>query len=254
MILLFVAAVVLLANLRAIVRTAVEKGGTLVLGVPAKLQGASVSIFEGTMGLDGLTVGSPQGFDAPEMFQMRRIHASVDLWSLLRDEIVIYKLEVEGPEVTLEIEDGRTNWGTLMSRLKKEAPEAEGPETKLLIRRIVVQRGSVRLQGLPVVNGVTIPLPNVEIEELRTADGKGVTARKVATAVVEGFYRAIGQAVEQARMGKLEDLGDEMASVLEKAGTALDKGALTDKAAEAGEGVKKLLKDVLSPDEEQEEQ
>ena len=60
--------------------------------------------------------------------------------------------------------------------------------------------------------------------------------------------------MEQARMGKLEDLGEEVASVLEKAGTALDKGALTDKAAEASEGVKKLLKDVLSPDEEQEEQ
>ena len=61
-VLLVVALVFIAHNMGRIVKVGVERGGSLVLGVSTSLDSASVSLLGGTAGLDGLTLGSPEGF------------------------------------------------------------------------------------------------------------------------------------------------------------------------------------------------
>ena len=70
LVLVVIAVILLVLNLGKVVKIGVEKGGSLVLDVPVTLDDASVSILKGSAGLDGLKLGSPEGFKAPEMFAL----------------------------------------------------------------------------------------------------------------------------------------------------------------------------------------
>ena len=97
--------VVVIINLDRIVKVGVEKGGSLILGVPVRVDNVSVSLTGGSIGLDGLTLGSPEGFSAKEMFKLGHAHVDVDLWSLRTEEMVVHEVVVDGAEITFEVYD-----------------------------------------------------------------------------------------------------------------------------------------------------
>jgi len=191
------AVIVILLNLNRLVKAGVEKGGSAVLGVPVSLERASVSLLKQSIDLRGLNIGSPEGFSAPQMFQLSRLHASAELSSLRSKEIVIREVVLEGVEVTLERAKGKTNWGVLQERLKKQpAPEQEKEQKRIRIDRIVFTNGRIKVVGIPLVGKTSIPLPGLEIKDLRSAEGKGAMAQQVLAAVVESLYKAVLSAVE----------------------------------------------------------
>ena len=206
------------ANLDKIVRGGVEKGGSLVLGVPTTLEGASVSLLKGRAALNGLALGSPKGFRAPEMLRVGHARVDMDLWSLRRRELVVNDVLIDGPEITLEFAGGKTNWGVLLQRLKGEpSAEERASETKMRVDRIVIVNGRVRVEGIPFAESMGVPLPRVEIKDLRTADGGALTAGKVLAGVVESLYGAIGSAVKGRVPGDLESLRGRVTELRDKA-------------------------------------
>jgi len=232
-----VGAIILVLNLNKVVKSGVEKGGRLVLKVPTSLEGASVRLAGGTVGLDGLTVGSPSGFSADQMLRLAHTHATVDLWSLRSDEIIVKEVVVDGLEITYERADGKSNWSVLMERLQGEPTEDEKKELPARIRldRLEFKNGTIRVVGLPVLEEVSIPLPTIELTDLRTADGKGKTARQVLSQVSAALYRSVVGAMEGSlpaeelrkvrgeaqRMlkdagGLIEDAGSDVKGVIEE--------------------------------------
>jgi len=255
-VILVVGVVLLAANLGKVVKLGVERGGSMVLGVPTSLDDASVSILGGSVGLEGLTIGSPEGFESPEMFQLGHAHATVDLWSLRSDEIVVHEVVVDEPVITLELSGGKTNWGVLMGRLKKEPKEAEeeGAEAeeaegkKIRIDRLVFSNGKIRIAGIPLAETATVPLPSLEIKDIGTADGSGVTAAKAGTQIVEGLYTSILDAVGGVIPSEeLEKLRAEALSVAGAAAGAIGEageaaaGAIKGGVQEAGKSLGGLL-------------
>jgi hypothetical protein len=232
----------------------VEKGGTLVLGVPTELDGASVSILAGSFGLDGLTLASPEGFEAPEMFRLGHGHAKADLASLMSDEIVIREVVIDGPEITFELSEGKTNWGVLMERLKSEPTEEEKEAGKRIrIDRIVFSNGKVKLAGIPLAGTVGVPLPDLEIRNLGAADGTGVTVRTALTDIVASLNTSVVSVVKGALPAEqLAELGDELESVLTGAGELAGEAeaAAEDVVKDAAEKAKGILGGILGDDED----
>ncbi|MHC4480821.1 MAG: DUF748 domain-containing protein [Planctomycetota bacterium] len=239
LVLVLVVGLLVVGNLDGLVETGVEKGGTLVLGVPTELEAASVSLLGGEVGLDGLTLGSPEGFDAPQMFELAHAHTTVDVGSLTSDEIVVHEVVVDGAEVTLELAGGKTNWGVLMGRLKSEAPPEKEEEKaaagrKIRIDRVAFTGGKIKLAAIPVAGSVSVPLPDVEVKDLRTAEGKGVTVKKALADVIQSLYTSILVAVKDVVPAEqLAELSRELESLVGEAGAKLREAG-----AAAGEAVK----------------
>jgi len=193
-----IAAVVVTLNLDKVVKVGVEQGGRAALGVRTELDGASVSLLGGKVGLNGLALSSPQGFSEPVMFALGHGSAAADVWSLLRREIVVHQVLVDGAEITLELGKGGTNWGALLRHLKDEPKPAREEEKRgktVRIGRIVFRNGSIKIAGLPMVSG-TLTLPDFEINDLRTDEGAGVTVRKLLPQVIVPLYAAILKGVK----------------------------------------------------------
>jgi len=218
-VLLGVGVYVLVSNLDAIIKMGVQKGGTAVLQVPTVLDGVTVSIKDGKLGFDGLALGSPEGFSADEMLRVAHAHVTMDLRSLRQEEMIIREVVVQGPEVTLELSGGKTNWGALLKTLEKteeesadeseaQSGEEAAAQRKVRIDRVVIENGKIKVTGLPLVKTATVPLPRVEIKDLRTADGTPLTVAKALSQVISSLYKsiigAVGDIVPVEQLNKIK--------------------------------------------------
>ncbi len=244
-----VVGVLILLNLEPLVREGVQRGGTMVLGVPVQLDSADVSILGGSVGLNGLSIGSPEGFDAEEMFRLGHGRTDVDLWSLRSDEIVVKEVVIDGAEVTLEFSGGKTNWGTLLAKLESEpTEEKEGPKKDFQVGKIVFKNGKVRLAGLPAVKQASLPLPAIELTDLKSSDGTGVSAHKLVTQVIRSLnVAALKTAGDVLPTEQLKNLGEgALGRIGEAGGLAGEAGSAVGKAAgEAKDKARGLIKGVL---------
>jgi len=170
------------------VKKAVTTVGPMVLGVPVELEKASVSPLRGKVALEGFALGSPEGFEAPEMFRVGRVSVHASIMSFLSDELVVHEVEIDAPEMTLEVEGTRTNWGALIAQLEKEeeeaaeAPAEEAPKAQKKIRVGVIRftNGKVKITGVPLAGSEGIPLPSLEVTDFGTADAPAVTIATMA--------------------------------------------------------------------------
>ncbi len=236
------------ANLGRIVKFGVEKGGTLVLGVPVRLQEATVSVSEGTVGLSGLTIGSPEGFSEPNMFELGHASATVDIGSLRSDEIVVKDVTVDGPRLMLEFSGGSTNWGTLMARLKKPpTPEEQAKQSKkkMRIAHLQLSNGEIGIAGIPVAGKAMVPLPGVEMNDVGGGPGESASVRTVITDVMSKLYLAVLEAAKTVLpTEQLQKLGTGALSQVGKVGT--------EATGTAGQATQ-MLKGLLGGDEKKED-
>jgi len=97
------------------------------LGVDIAVGNASVSILAGSMTLEDVSLGNPEGFDRPEMFTLARSVQDIALWPL------ITKREIRVEEVTIEESNltvvrnaaGLINLKVLLAALSEGAPPPE---------------------------------------------------------------------------------------------------------------------------------
>ncbi|MFW5996477.1 MAG: AsmA family protein [Lentisphaeria bacterium] len=186
---ILLAAVLLVLNLNTITEIAVKRVGSKTLGVPVRLDEADVSL-RGFIRLDGLQVGSPAGYDAPQMFKVAHIEAEFDIMSLLSDEIIVQNVTVDGPEMIVELSAGKTNWAVLLEQLETRAEtEKDASEKKMLIDRLLVKNGSFTLIGIPMVGPTTLPLPQVELLDIGK-DEEGKSMHETMLIVIGNVYNA----------------------------------------------------------------
>jgi len=233
---LVIAVIVVALNLNGIVKKAVTTVGPMVLGVPVELEKASVSPLRGKVALEGFALGSPEGFEAPEMFRVGRVSVHASIMSFLSDELVVHEVEIDAPEMTLEVEGTRTNWGALIAQLEKEeeeaaeAPAEEAPKAQKKIRVGVIRftNGKVKITGVPLAGSEGIPLPSLEVTDFGTAD---------APAVTRSLYKAILQAADKIiPADQLKQLGAGLGTAVKDLGGT---------GAEAAKGIFKGIKEAL---------
>jgi len=116
----FLAAAVAAKN--ALVKTAVETGGSLVLGAEVKIDRLSLSLIKSRVYIRGLKVYNPQGFPREAMVDINELGAQIDVPALMRNKIHIPQMVLKINEiVVVKDKEGKLNIDALKVMEKNEA-------------------------------------------------------------------------------------------------------------------------------------
>lgn len=189
------------------------------LGVPATLQDASLSLFQGEAALEGLHIGNPEGFKTDGLFDLASVSVKLDNASLLTDTIIIREIAIDGMVLTYEKGLLNSNLGALIDQLsagkdedaeeeKEEAEEEkadakdEKPGKKVIIEKLTItgSQMNVSITGAAALTGggaIPIPLPPITLTDLGK-EKEGVTVVEAVQDVLKAILGAAGSAITGA--------------------------------------------------------
>lgn len=227
-----------------IVKAGMETVGPKITQTTLTVDSVNVSLLGGSAGVNGLVLGNPEGYKAPQAISVGKAAVSLAPGSLLSDKIVIRSVEVRDAEITFEGNPlGANNLTKIMdnvnamtaSAANTNAPAvpaagAKKPAKKLEVDDLLITGAKIHANLTGVVNKeITLPLPDIHLTGLG-AGSDGITAadltKTVLGEITSGTIKALTSAV--ADLGK--DVG----------GAA--KGAAQDAGKAASEGVDKVKK------------
>jgi len=216
-----------------------------MLGVPATLDDASLSLLRGTAGLAGLHIGNPEGFKTDSIFDLASIDIELDNASLLSDTIVIKSIAIDGLVLTYERGLLNSNLGALIDQLAgdkektgADAPEkdkpaekekadaaADKPGKKVIIEKLTItgSKMNVSLTGAAALTGggvIPIPLPPITLTDLGK-EKEGVTVVEAIQRVLKAILGTAGSAISGAG-----DLLGDGAKALGDGAWAVGEGAV----------------------------
>jgi hypothetical protein len=201
----FVAAVIialaaaLVFSLDVMIRKGIETVGSQSLGVETELDRAHLSIPRSRLTLSGLRIANPEDSKTDTLFSVERAGIAVRPTALLEDEITIEEITLKEPVVTIEQSPGGSNLSELFERLDAiAAKEKDAGETKVKTYRIKKLRiigAKARFASyLTAKVPVTVPLPDIEMNDISSEDGGGLALAHVVKTVL---MRVLGVAVTE---------------------------------------------------------
>lgn len=219
---------------------AVERGGTLAMGVPTELDSASIGLFSGEFALEHLRIANPPGFGKPDFFSLRSARLELPLTALREPRVQIPALEIEGVALSLERSGKGTNYGVILDNLKRfesgpkepEAPEAGG-EKVFVLDRLTIRDVSVSIDLLPIGGEATqanLSLPAIEVKDLGSnmsvADICSVVVKTIINAALENGAKQLPAELLADLRGRMDQLTVDLEkSVEQKAQSEVEKAA-----------------------------
>lgn len=241
----------------SIVRSVVQSQSAAQLQVPVTLDGAKVSLLNGTLALHKYNIGSPAGFTAPQLFSVDNMSVAVSYSQLRQDPIHITSIEIDKPQLVLEHGGGgKFNIQALMETLSKNASQTESTEpVRLIIDSLVINGATVSLRpgdlsNVPLVSQAdlkkldikqqyTLTLPSIRLTNIGSGDGaeNGAAIQEVVMQVVSAMADQVAKSPELPEplrlmlSGNLDAVGDMV------------KNKLQDKLGKIGDDLNKKLSD-----------
>jgi uncharacterized protein involved in outer membrane biogenesis len=235
---LVIVAVVALFYLGPIVKAGVEKVGPQVAKVPVKLDGATISIFNGNGELKGFVLGNPEGFKTPEAVKVGTVAISLVPKSVMGSKVIVRSVRIESPEITYEAGLGGSNIGKLLDNIKStESQEKSGgaksSSKALQVDEFVITGAKVNVSATMLGGkAATVPLPEIRLTGLGQGP-EGITPAELSSKVFSQVVSATGKAVASSALDVSKFAGDAAQ------GVAKDVG---DSAKKLGSGVSDLFK------------
>jgi len=222
---LIVALIIILAvavsNLGPIIKTAVNKYGPEITKTEVKLADVDVSLFTGEATLGDFLLGNPEGFDSPRAITVQKVHVNMDEKSILKDPIVIDKIEVLSPHINYEIKGKIDNFRALLNNIKESTgareapaepqkptpPEGEKPKKNILIKEFSLKDGKINLAMTQLKNQkVTATLPDLHLSNI--GKNGGTTPAQAVQIIFNAIYKEIqSQQVREVLNEQLKELG-----------------------------------------------
>lgn len=221
---------VLYLNLNRMIQQGLETMGPRILQAPVTVDNVALSIVDGSGAIEGLVVGNPEGFRTPHAFELGRLDVAVDLKSLRSDEIVVQRILIDAPVITVEgmnarnlralQENAAAFGGTKDQEEAGEIPEKDGPGKKVIVDQLVISGARVNyspaiLQG----RSIPIPLPTIELNDLGRESG-GLTIGELLARILS----SVDDAVIGVLKGSSELIGTATGQILGGAATAAGMG------------------------------
>jgi hypothetical protein len=233
-------------------KAAVERGVTHALSVKTTVGSVSVRPFAGTLDIEGLRLANPEGFSSNAMLELGSAGMEVGLGSLMEDVVQVPKFELSGIHLRLEGQGAKTNYGTVLGRLKgggetKPAPPEGGAKEggkRFIVKELVIRDTTIVADyTLHESLGKTGSASGrIEVPEIRLQDVGNGKPLSVPELTLE-IFRAL---LDAAASGKLPGISAELSQDLQK-----DLSELGDRARELGKEVEGALggvKDIFKKD------
>jgi uncharacterized protein involved in outer membrane biogenesis len=217
-----VGVIIVLRNLNQIIRRTVETQASSSLNVKTALGGVDLSLLGGSLTLNDLRIGSPEGFQAPAMLGLGMAHVDVSYRELTKSPIHIAVVMLDKPHLVIEQRDRRFNFQALMDSQPTTPPAEEGEPLALVIDDLAVTGAVVEiLPGVPgLQQAISIAIPDIHIKGIGTTnDAKQGAAIKEA--VMEVVMEMAAQASKSDKLpegarailaGDLKKVADQYAA------------------------------------------
>ncbi len=254
-IIVVLAVVILVMSLGTIAAGAVEKGGSFALGVPVKVDNIDIALMGGTVGVEGLNIGNPEGFEQPHLMDTGRFGLEVESGSVFSDTITVPVIELDGLEVYYVKKGDSDNVKPILANLEKlkgegtedepaAEPAEEKPGKKFIVDRLTITNVTLHLEGIPVLGKKTIHVPKLEMVGLTKDNAKGLAMDeligRVVPAVLASLFSLedVTKLVPDLASGLLKQIGnvDELAGQIGSQAGEIAKAAL-EEGAKVLEGV-----------------
>lgn len=228
------------ARLDSIVQMGVEIGGKQILGVDTRLRNAAVSPLQGKVKLEGLFVGNPEGYTAESFVKMELMRVEANVGTLLKKEVHLREVTIDGPEFTYEIRNGKSNLTALLEKLDSKSGEKAPAEEKTTSEPVKLKIDLVHITNakahiMLLGKQVTASLPDIQITNIADANGNAIPANQVVKVLLLKMVAPIENAATGLfKMGK--DLGASAGQTVTDTGKA---------AAEQGKKITEGVKDIF---------
>jgi hypothetical protein len=221
-------------NLGSLIKLAVEEVGPKLTQSEVKLDSADISFLSGSGELDGLLVGNPKGYSAPNAIKVGNIRMTVDKGSLTTDRIIIREIVILAPEITYEKKGKTDNFKALIANVNKAvasekkqeksndsgSKEEAGSQKKVQIDNLIIKNGKVNLAGGLLKTfgdkGMGINLPDIHLKDI--GKKKDTTPAQAFALVLNEMTKGIGSSVGNVA----KTLQDTLKKGLESGGGAVD--------------------------------
>jgi len=194
-----------------IVKAGMETVGPKITRVPITVDAVHLSLLTGSAKIEGLVVGNPEGYKAPQAISVGVAAVEVNPLSALSDKIVVRSIEVRNPEITFE---GNPFSGNNLTKIRdnvsaatktgqqpatnQTAQAAGKPGKKLEVDNFLITGAKVHV-SLAGMGGkeTTLPLPDIHLTNLGTG-ADGITAADLTRRVLDAITTATVKAVANA--------------------------------------------------------
>jgi|GEM_PF-4644967 len=195
------------AYLNWVCRWAVTTWASKRLGAKITLSKAEVSVLKGKLRLEQFVLGNTEGFDTDHAMQFDVLELDIRLRSIFSNPVVIERIYIGGPVITLEQSLTGSNLGRLGEILapdkrEKAAPAAvTKPKRKrrtLCIDELLIENPRLRLtvtgaRGL----AVTLSMSSVHLYDIGKSD-HGLSADEVMKTILDELTEAATKAAGTA--------------------------------------------------------
>jgi hypothetical protein len=191
-----------LSQADAIVKAAIERGGTYATQTTTTVDDVHLGLTDGTFEMNGLTIANPAGFTSEHFLKLAGTNVKLDTASI-RDEVLsIPTVSFDGIDVLLDKGKDPSNYNTILNSLKrfetsdtKAAPENKGGK-KIAIDSLKLNNIDIRVANMPGVSLLTgdiaIQIPSIELKDI--GKDKPMTAAEITNLVIKTVLTAAVEA------------------------------------------------------------
>ncbi|MBE0535081.1 MAG: hypothetical protein IH624_05370 [Phycisphaerae bacterium] len=227
----------------------VEKTGSNTLQVPVTLDDVSFSIFKGRLGLAGLDIANPPGYQHEKMLQLASGQMDMDIRSLLHDTVVIHRMNLDNVILVIEQKDiVQNNLHEVLKSLPagdaEPRPEDAGRK-KLRIDTLTISNVRVRAKLLPIPGRLdTVELTLAPIEMTNLGHDNKLTLPILTAKILQAIAAGVA---EKGQNILPRNMIEPMKTLLRGHGSMLlDVGQqILEKGAAAGKDLGKAATDLL---------
>lgn len=198
--------------LDTILKHAVERIGPTLTRTSIKLDGVAVSFLRGFAEFDGLVIGNPSGYKAPNAAHLKKAKVQLDWTSAWTERIVVEQVTIDAPEMTVEGVMSKSNISVILDNVKSSSSSAASQgKYKLYINALNITGGRLTVwmdTGSQALQPVTFPLADIHLADLGKHSG-GLTAQEVSIIIIGAMNKEVMRTI--AATGNLLQRGTVLA-------------------------------------------
>ncbi|MBN2583161.1 MAG: hypothetical protein JXL80_08835 [Planctomycetes bacterium] len=245
----------------SLAKKGIEKGATYALQVQTTVDKVSLSLLNGSMTMDGLTVANPEGYETAHLIKSGRFDLQVDPGTLLSKTVHVTKFTLDGLDMNIEQKGlGKSNVSQIMENLKRfESPDAKPKDSepsgkKVAVDEIVIENVVAHVQLLPIggkASTVKVEVPKIVLNDVTSDNAQGVAISELTARLLPAILNAVlekggdiipGDLAGTLRAdvaGAVQSLGSGAAGLLKQSGGDLGKNL-----EEAKKNIEEAKKDI----------
>ncbi|HEX5132156.1 MAG TPA: AsmA family protein [Candidatus Krumholzibacteria bacterium] len=201
-------------NINPIVKSAIEKNGSAILGTDVSVGSVSISLKSGRGTIRDIRVKNPEGFDSGDVFTLDEITVDIHVASLNKDPIVIDEIRIAAPNANVVLdEQGRSNIAVIKAAADRyQAASAKHPagkqdagyEKRFRIEKFSFEEGHVTADATALGKGtIEATLPPLHLTEVGGPAGDAPDA--IGKTVTRAFLGAVSISLKSGR-GTIRDI------------------------------------------------